>query len=106
MTLAEARRLVIELDAEVKRAWAPDAWAMFVCTAGGHLQWSLNRPKHWPLATFDIRADAPDWPARFQRGAQDMRDAVAALDLARALPPLPGGRVRPGDPISEPEAAP
>ena len=35
MTLDEARRAIVALDAEIKEAWAPDAWAMFVCTVGG-----------------------------------------------------------------------
>jgi hypothetical protein len=85
MTLDEARAVVIELDAEIKEAWAPDAWAMFVCTVAGHLQFSLNRPKHFPLATCDIPADAPDWLDRFKQGAREMRDAIAALRMAKEM---------------------
>lgn len=85
MTLEEARALVIELDAEIKRTWAPDAWAMFVCTVGGHIQFSLNKPKSWPLATFDIKADAPDWLDQFKRGADEMRDAIKAIKLAKEM---------------------
>lgn len=85
MTLEEARNLIIQLDAKIKKTWAPDAWAMFVCTVGGHLQFSLNRPMYLALATFDIKADAPDWLDQFKAGAQDMRDAIAALQMAKEM---------------------
>jgi len=85
MTLDEARQAIIALDAEIKEAWAPDAWAMFVCTVGGHLQLSLNRPKHWPLAALDIPADAPDWLDLFKAGIEEMRRYVSALRLAKEI---------------------
>lgn len=103
MTLEEARQLVIDLDAEIKRVWAPDAWAMLIITVAGHLQFSLNRPKHWPLATFDIKADAPDWLAQVKQGAEEMRDAIAALVLAKEMgtdAPPADGRAHPGQEIS------
>lgn len=85
MTLDEARQAIVGLDAEIKEVWAPDAWAMFVCTVAGHLQLSLNRPKHWPLATFDIKADAPDWLDQFKAGIEEMRGAISALRLAKEM---------------------
>lgn len=83
MNLDEARAVIVELDREIKEVWAPDAWAMFVVTVAGHIQLSLNRPKHWPLATHDIPATADDWLDQFKAGIGEMRGAIAALRLAK-----------------------
>jgi hypothetical protein len=83
MTLEEARAIVVAIDAEVKKLW-PDAWAMFVVTVGGHIQFSICRPERHPYTTFDIPADAPDWLAKFHEGAALMRTALDELRARKA----------------------
>ncbi len=78
MELAEARTAIIELDDAMKRIW-PDAWAMFVVTERGHIQFSLNRPGRWGLFTFDIPFDDADWLPKFHQGLVAMRDAIPAI---------------------------
>lgn len=86
MTLEEARSIVIECDAMVKELH-PDLWCMFVCTVGGHLQFSVNRPKAWGLFTFDIKANAEDWLDQFKAGAKEMREFCEAALFAKNLEP-------------------
>lgn len=85
MTLDEARQAIVERDRAIKETWAPDAWAMFVVTVAGHIQLSLNRPKHWPLYTLDIPAGTADWLDQFKRGLVEMDDAISALRLAKEM---------------------
>ena len=82
MVLSELRTAIIEIDAALK-AIIPEAWAMMVVTESGHIQFSLNRRQHWPIATFDISANADDWEARLSAGIATMREAVTEVAAKR-----------------------
>lgn len=78
MTLEEARTAIVECNTAVKALW-PDAFAMFVCTEGGHFQFAVLRPKHYPLFTCDVPADTTDWQQAFADGVESMRLAIEEI---------------------------
>ncbi len=82
MTLQELRNAVVEIDAAIKAMW-PEAWAMMVLSERGHIQFSLNRRMHWPLTTFDIPHNAPDWGAQTDKGLATMREALVEIAAKR-----------------------
>jgi hypothetical protein len=82
MEIAAIRAAIIEINADLKRI-IPEAWAMMMLTEGGHIQFSINRRQHWPIATFDIPANAEDWEARTDTGLATMREAVAEVAAKR-----------------------
>ncbi len=82
MDIEELRAAVTEIDASLK-AIIPEAWCMAVFTERGHIQLSLNRRQHWPIATFDIPATAEDWNERLETGIATMREAVIEVAAKR-----------------------
>ena len=78
MTLEQARNTVIECNVAIKALW-PDAFAMFICTEGGHFQFAVLRPKHFPLFTCDVPASEQDWEAAFCDGAYSMKLAIEEI---------------------------